>query len=340
MAKLASPVDSLTAKRLLTNSKVMRLKPILVCCFTSLLMCLCSCSQTGVSRSPAAHVGAGLGGPGGNEAGWVEYKYSKWPVEKGNIIWFFATAPDGKIMELITNNPALIEERDDSQCTVLHYAARFGRVEATKWLLEHKADVNTVAYNKFTPMHVVTNGAVATLLIRGGADLNRIDAWGKKPLQSAAEMGYSDVCEAILASGFPIDLGTAIRLGKREIARKMLADHPEIAKHVEPDSDLWANTSPLGIAALKGDKELVELLLKAGAPVNAITDRPEAGDMTPLCNAVWSNHYEIAKLLCEAGADCNVTGGRQFPTLLGFAMKHSDRAMIDLLIKYGARGKY
>jgi ankyrin repeat protein len=263
-------------------------------------------------------------------------RFSKWPVPRGNIIAFFAKASDKQIMELITNNPALIEEKDDSDCTALHYAARFGRLEATRWFLANKADVNTVAYNKFTPMHVVTNGAVARILIKAGADLNRKDAWGKTPLQSASEMGYTNVCEAILESGFPLDLGSAIRLGKRDAAMKMLKEKPSLAKQVDEDSDLWANTSPLGIAVLKGDKEMVGILLKAGAPVNAVTERPEVGYMTPLCNAVWSGHYEIAQMLCEAGADCNMTGGKFYPKLLDYALKHSDDKMIALLVKFGA----
>jgi ankyrin repeat protein len=264
-------------------------------------------------------------------------RFSKWPVPHGNIIGFFADASDKQIMELITNNPALIEEKDDSDCTVLHYAARFGRLEATRWLLDHKADVNTVAYNKFTPMHVVTNGAIARLLIKAGADLNRKDSWGKTPLQGASEMGYTNVCEAILESGFPLDLGSAIRLGKRDAAKKMLKENPSLAKHVDEDSDLWANTTPLGIAVLNGDAEMVGILLKAGAPVNGVTERPLVGNMTPLCNAVWSGHYEIAQMLCETGADCNVTGGKFYTTLLDYAVKNSDKKMIALLVKFGAK---
>src|SRR5207302_6198209 len=141
----------------------------------------------------------------------------------------------------------------------------------------------------------------------------------------------------ILASGFPIDLSSALRLGKRDLAKKMIKEKPSIVMDVEEDSDLWGNTSPLGVAASQGDKDMVELLLKAGAPVNAATDRPTVGPMTALCNAVWAGHYEIAKILCEAGADCNMTGGKFYPGLLGYASNHSDKKMVDLLIKHGAK---
>ena len=249
----------------------------------------------------------------------------------------FAKGPDEGTLEFVKTNLGPVDRKDDSECTTLHYAARYGRIATAKWLIAHKADVNTVSYNQFTPMHMVSDGALAKLLIQAGADLKKKDAWGKTPLQMAAEEGRTNVCEVILASGFPIDLSSAVKLGKRDLAKKMIKDNPAMVKNVEEDSDLWGNTSPLGVAASQGDKEIVELLLKAGAPVNAVTERPAVGRMTALCNAVWAGHYEIAEILCKAGADCNVTGGKFYPRLLDYALKHSDKKMVDLLVKHGAK---
>lgn len=261
--------------------------------------------------------------------------FSKWPVPQGNIISFIANSSDDRIMGLITNNPSLMEERDDMQCTALHYAARFGRLKAVKWLLDHKADVNTVAYNKFTPMHIVTNGEVATLLIKAGADLNMKDVWNRTPLESAAEEGYTNVCRAILASGFPIDLHSAIWLGEHDIAVQMIKVHPELAREDDP----WAGTSPLRIAAEVGDKELVEVLLKAGAPVDGKIEIGAIGETTPLWSAVGKGHYDIVEILCKAGADCNLCRVPGCPegSLLDFALEHSDKKMIALLVKFGAK---
>jgi len=248
----------------------------------------------------------------------------------------FFSGPDEITLEFVKTNAGPVDQKDDSECTTLHYAARYGRIETTKWLIAHKADVNTVSYNKFTPMHMVSDAALAKLLIQSGADLKKIDAWGKTPLQTAAEEGRTNVCDVILASGFPLDLSSALRVGKRDLARKLIKENPKMVKHVEGDWDLWGNTSPLGIAAAQGDEDMLRLLLKAGAPVNAVTYLPNAGQTTPLCNAVWAGHYEAAKILCEAGADCNMTGGKFYPRLLDFALRHSDKKIVDLLRKHGA----
>jgi ankyrin repeat protein len=249
----------------------------------------------------------------------------------------FATGPDEATLEFVKNKPGAVDEKDDMQCTTLHYAARYGRVKTAKWLIAQKADVNTVSYNGFTPMHLVSDAATAELLIVAGADLSKKDAWGKTPLQNAAEERRTNICEVILSAGFPIDLCSALRIGKRDLAKKMIKENPERLKNVDEGSDLWGNISPLGVAAEQGDKELVKLLLEAGAPVNAITEMPNAGRANALCNAVWNKHYAVAELLCQGGADCNMTGGKFYPTLLDYALRHSDRKTVNLLIKYGAK---
>src|SRR5262249_24177167 len=242
------------------------------------------------------------------------------PAILGSLHQAFANGPDETVVKLVKDNPTLIHDMDESDCTALNYSARYGRVETAKWLIAQKADVNTVSYNRFTPMHVVTDAVVARLLIKAGADLKAKDAWGKTPLQNAAQMERKDVCEAILEAGFPIDLTTALWLGKRDLVKKLINENPAIVKKAEGGSDLWGNTTPLGVAAGTGDKEIVELLLKAGAPVTAVTHRPGAGDLTALSNAVLAKQYEIAEILCKAGADCNVSAGKFYPRLLDFAM--------------------
>src|SRR5262249_12988676 len=73
----------------------------------------------------------------------------------------FADSADESLLEFIKANSNLIEQKDDSQCTPLHYAARYGKTKTAKWLIDHKADVNRVAYNAFRPMHVVKDGPTA-----------------------------------------------------------------------------------------------------------------------------------------------------------------------------------
>jgi ankyrin repeat protein len=248
----------------------------------------------------------------------------------------FATGPDDGTLEFVKNKAGAVDEKDDMECTALHYAARYGRLKTAQWLIAHKADVNTVSYNGFTPMHMVSDSALAKLLVEAGADLHKKDSWGNTPMKSAAQEGRTNICEVILASGFPMDLTSALWIGRRDVAKQIIKDNPGSVTNIEEGSNLWGNTSPLGVAAAQGDKEMVELLLEAGAPVNAITEIPNTGPANALCNAVWNKHYGVAQLLCKSGADCNMIGGRFYPRLLDYALRHSDRKTVNLLIKYGA----
>jgi ankyrin repeat protein len=218
-------------------------------------------------------------------------------LREGNIV---------KAMNLLTNNPSLVSSKDEDGITPLHWAAQLGQTNVVRWLLEHKADPSAIAYNNFTPLFLTTNGTIAKLLLKYGSDPNKIDSWGKTPLQNAAELGHKEVANAILETGYPLDLASALWLGKRDEAKKIIQQNPAAAKPKEDEADLWGNTSPLGIAATQGDIEIVKLLLKAGAPVDAMTEIPETGNCTPLCNAVVAKHSEIVEILCKAGANCNI----------------------------------
>ena len=251
----------------------------------------------------------------------------------------FADQTDEALLKLVKENPPLVHDKDESDCTALHYAARYGRVETARWLIGQKADVNTMSYNRFTPMHMVSNATLAELLIKSGADLDRKDAWGNTPLQRAAEENRPAVVDAILASGYKLDLRTAIMIKKRDVVKKMLKDDPKLARQASKGSNLWGDTTPLGLAARQKDKEIVELLLDAGADVNEGTFLPNAGDKaTALTNAVWAGDKEIVKLLLDRGAKTDVTGGKFYATILDYAREHSAREIVELLEKAGAKG--
>jgi len=61
-------------------------------------------------------------------------------------------------------------------------------------------------------------------------------------------------------------------------------------------------TTPLHIAAIRGDIRIIALLLDAGAEIDA---RGEYGH-TPLNNAVGLGHVEAVRLLLSRGADANI----------------------------------
>jgi ankyrin repeat protein len=234
--------------------------------------------------------------------------------------------------QLLNSEPELVKSRDDSQRTALHIAARFSKPDTVKLLLDAGAEPNVTAYNKFTPLHVCMTPESAKLLIEHGAKTDAVDAWGDTPLQKAAQLDRKKLCDAMIASGAKLDLLSAIYLGKRDDVKKMVAENPDMVKEHVGTSNLWGNNTPLGVAASKGDKELVSLFIENGADVNGGTYRPNVGTYTPICNAVWGKHHEIVELLLKHGAKTDVAGGKFYDSIVDYAEKNSDDRMKQLLM--------
>jgi ankyrin repeat protein len=240
-----------------------------------------------------------------------------------------------KAKALLMADPKLVHAKGYLEQTPLHIVARYGPIEMVEHLLNLKADVNSVAYNGFTPMHLVEEGKIAALLIRSGAKLDQLDNWGKTPLQNAADYDRKEVIEAILASGYKLDLTTAVKLKKRDVAIRMVKEDPGLLKRIKPGGSLWGGDTPLAIAAGQGDVALVKLFLDSGADVNEGTTMPNAGfsSATALTNAVWAGHTEVVRLLMMRGAHTDVTGGKRYRTILEYARKHASPEIVSLLEK-------
>jgi ankyrin repeat protein len=238
-----------------------------------------------------------------------------------------------RAQELLRSDPELVSAREAHlEETPLHIAARFGPVEMVELLISMKADVKATAYNGFTPLHMAEAKDIAALLITAGAELDKRDNWGNTPLQKAALFRRTPVVEAILESGYPCDLTSAVMLGKRELAIRLVRDAPATLKPKQPTASLDGGSTPLAVAAGQGDLELVKVFLDAGADVNDGTLMPNAGgNATALTNAVWGGHKEVVELLLRRGAATDVVGGKFYRTILDYARAHSSPEIVSLL---------
>ena len=93
--------------------------------------------------------------------------------------------------------------------TVLHYAVLYGRIEMAKFLIENEAlDVNQRNDLSETPLHLASgayNISVGTvileLLLKSGADLHAITAWGDTAAHYAALSGTLDSLQYLFEAG-------------------------------------------------------------------------------------------------------------------------------------------
>ncbi|KAF3045756.1 hypothetical protein E8E11_001406 [Didymella keratinophila] len=81
-----------------------------------------------------------------------------------------------------------------------------------------------------------------------------------------------------------------------------------------PSTGHYMRPNPIQCAAMKGHKDIVELLIDTDASVNTCIGKPEGGSFPPLQLAVRGDHKETAKLITK-GAKVNLRIGRMHTAL-------------------------
>lgn len=121
------------------------------------------------------------------------------------------------------------------------------------------------------------------------------------------------------------DIFEAIRQGDPNPVQDILRYDPTAVNSINS-----IGYSPLIVAAYSGKKEIVSLLLAAGADINFDTDYGHA-----LMAAVKNNQTEIVEILLTNSADPNEPDGRGKTPLL-IAVLNENIEIVDLLMKSGA----
>ncbi|XP_069498178.1 CARD- and ANK-domain containing inflammasome adapter protein-like [Ambystoma mexicanum] len=269
-----------------------------------------------------------------------------------------ALRDDSRLVGLLLQNGAPVDEKDDKKKTALAYAVSKGFEQTVKVLLEAGAsidpDILELAFNNnnqaifglllqysrglspdtlvsalFKAVQMNLHGIVAALVDKG-TNVNAKNDIQYTPLLLAAELGKMESASVLIEKGCRLDartpnLSTALHLtvqaGDVFLTRLLLQKGMD-ANIAGPDDQ-----TPLHVAAYHNKPELVDVLASAGSKIDAVTKELA----TPLHVASQRGSLDAAQRLLNHKAKVNAKD-KHSQTPLHYAAKVGDTAMIELLL--------
>lgn len=141
-------------------------------------------------------------------------------------------------------------------------------------------------------------------LIKKGADIDSRNPYGGTALMIAGKRGFSNIVKALLENGA----------------------NPNAV--MSPPKDPNQTYTALHSAAQESNNEIVDLLIRAGAKVNAATGYGE----TPLISAALYGNDSTVNVLLQHGADKS-KATREYKTAADYALENGHPQTYDLLTK-------
>ncbi|KAK1166425.1 poly [ADP-ribose] polymerase tankyrase-2 isoform X1 [Acipenser oxyrinchus oxyrinchus] len=234
-----------------------------------------------------------------------------------------------KIVQLLLQHGADVQAKDKGDLVPLHNACSYGHYEVTELLVKHGACVNAVDLWQFTSLHEAASKnrvEVCSLLLSYGADPTLLNCHNKSALDLAPtpqlkeRLAYEFKGHTLLQASRETDIA---RIKKHLTLDIVNFKHPqthETALHCAATSHYpkrkqvcelllrkGANVNektkdfltPLHMASEKSHNDVVEVLVKHEAKVNALDHLGQ----TALHRAAHCGHLQTIRLLLSSGCD-------------------------------------
>ena len=168
---------------------------------------------------------------------------------------------------------------------------------------------------------------VKACLAQDPKQINTLDAKGRTVLARAVCSGKKEVVEFVLERGAEEDIFAAVTVGHTDKVAALLKEDPKRL-------NAWdsGGKAALHLAALYGQKKVVELLLTEKVDVNLL----DGDGFTPLHWAAMFNQSDVAEVLVKNKADTTIKVARFGWTPLRLAVIHGHKATAEVLLKGGA----
>ncbi|MGB8190609.1 MAG: ankyrin repeat domain-containing protein, partial [Chitinophagaceae bacterium] len=202
---------------------------------------------------------------------------------------------------------AAIDTKSTDSETLLHKAVKGKHIKRVEFLLSHSSIVNEKNKRGETPLHIAARSGeaeIVSLLLNHKADLHIKDQTGKTAFHLAVQKSDLPVVSAFIHLLNAADINAT-------------------------DDNLM---TPLHLAAEKGSKAVVDLLIANGA----LTGARSKNDWTAIHIAAQNGHADVIEYLLLNGADKEAVSGNPYLTPLQLAAETGHTEAIKVLLKNGA----
>ena len=269
------------------------------------------------------------------ESTFDRFFYSPMPPSALHFVSYFGISEVA--IDLIRGKVWDVNQRDSAGLTLLMWAARYGREEVVKVLLQHRhirANMRDTLYGRTALSWGAENGhegVVRLFLGRTFVDSGEIVRWWGKIFQVLSLLfGRKYVNPDQLDRSGQTPLLWAARTGHDRVVKLLLG-----RGDVNPNRQDNYKRTPLSLAAQNGHDGVVELLL---GDEHIRPNQPDNYSRTPLSLAARNGHDGTVKLLLQHEDVSPNTPDNDGQTPLAGAAQHGHRKVVKLLLERGDVG--
>ncbi|XP_035663752.1 protein phosphatase 1 regulatory subunit 12C-like isoform X5 [Branchiostoma floridae] len=230
-------------------------------------------------------------------------KRSRVKFQEGCVFLAACAAGDTEEVGQLLTNGADINTANVDGLTALHQACIDDNMDMVKFLVEKEADMEYPDNEGWTALHATVSCGhleITQYLIESGADLSAVNNEGETPLDLAEDEEMEQLIHKFVEHQ-SIDLDAA----RREEERRMIEDANQWlnSRVIKEKKHSKSGASALHVAAAKGYIKVMQLLIQAGVPINAVDN----DGWTPLHAAAHWGQKEACEVLAESMCNMNVT---------------------------------
>lgn len=210
-----------------------------------------------------------------------------------------------EVVLLLLERGAVVNARGGESDYALTAAALYGFDKVIRVLLEYGADANLPGKKPLRSAAIRGSVEVAEILLDAGADIDSQEEGSKgrkSPLSLALDYGCDGVARLLFDKGACLDyspkgdLYKAVSREYIEMVQLILERGAGVIPQMSYDGALFAATN-------RGSSKLAQMLLKAGADVNAVDSEGTCMLEVAYIHAPWGQTRDFMDFLLAAGAD-------------------------------------